>query len=674
MIMRKPLVHILLIVVAGFVVYSNTFHVPFVWDDERLMVKNPFVRNIDFPLDSMKHDEELYKTTKMRYAGMLTFALNYKIHGADVVGFHVVNLIIHLFNAVLVYLFVVLTFRTPFLKVCSLKENAGYVALFSALFFVSHPVQIEAVTYIFQRLTSLATFFYLAAVVLYVKAGLLVREKELAMQGAERGNVGFLSFGSFFCYMGSLLAVVLGMFTKEITITVPIIIVIYEYFFFERSSRRGLLKLIPFGLTLFIIPFHYLFGLQRTLETATREYGFVPYERLDYFFTQFRVIVTYLRLLILPVHQNIDYDYPLYRSFLSADVILSFLLLLAILFAGGCLYIRSRITNPAFRIIAFGIIWFFIALSIESSFIPLRLLICEFRVYLPSVGFFLAVVSILFLLLERLHKKWLRFGVIFITGILLTGYAYAAYARNLLWSDEVLFWKATINESPQKFIPYHNLGLAYERLGRFEEAFEMLETARRMNPSHADTYNALGALYSKLNRFDEAEREFLIAASLKPNSINAHWSLGIIYDRMGRFSEAEKELQTAIWMDPNDDRVYNDLGTSYYLQGLFEKAVVEFRKASKLNPWNIDSYNNIGIIYDEQGRMDEALKEFQAALAIKPDDKRTHENIGIAYFHDNRLDAAVREFRTVLVLDPNSAAAQKYLETINAQRGRKGRP
>ena len=668
MIQRTSLIHILLVLMVGFVVYSNTFLVPFVWDDERLMITNPFVRDMNYPVDGLKNNDELYKLTKMRYVGMLTFALNYKIHGADVVGYHVVNLTVHLLNAVLVYLLVVLTFKTPFLERTSLAKDAGRLAVCTALFFVAHPVQTEAVTYVFQRLASFATFCYLAAVVLYAKAGLLQRDQEYSLRAAGQSGVSRQSIGAGLCYAGSLSAAVAGMFIKEILFTLPLVILLYEFSFFERRPGRRIARLAPFGLTLMIIPIHYLFGLQRTFVTATREFDSISYGRLDYLFTQFRAIMTYLRLLVLPIHQNIDYDYPLYTSFLNANVFVSFLVLLSLFGFGVYLYKRSRTSDPSFRIIAFGILWFFITLSMESSVIPLRVLISEYRIYLPSVGFFMAVMALLFVGLGKIQGTRARFGAMLLIGFLLLAYAGAAYARNRLWGDVVVFWRDTAQESPNKFVPYYNLAMALERRGRYDEAFQAIGTVLALKPSYADGHNELGVLYKKTNRAGEAEKAFLTAVMLKPDFDEAHRNLGVLYDDAGRFGEAVSEFQRVKKINPASDRACNDLGTAYYFLGRFDDALAEFREALVLNPANVDAYNNIGVIYDEQGLYKESIQALQAALQVSPDDKKAHENLGISYFHMRRFEEAETEFNIVVAMAPESAEARRYLGIINNER------
>ena len=242
------------------------------------------------------------------------------MHGLDVTGYHIFNLVIHLLNALLVYWLIILTFRTPYasayLQKDVLKTSAPYrwIPLFTALLFVSHPVQTQAVTYIVQRFASLSTLFYLASLVLYIKA-----------RGSDSSKKARYAF-----YAGSIISAILAMRTKEIAFTLPVMAVLYEFMFFRGDIKKRVLYLLPLVLTMFIIPLSMLVTQGGStgasgIDELTKIAGSVDVSRWDYLNTQFRVIVTYIRLLFFPVNQNLDYDYPIYRTFFTPPVFLSFL-------------------------------------------------------------------------------------------------------------------------------------------------------------------------------------------------------------------------------------------------------------------------------------------------------------------------------------------------------------
>jgi len=236
---EKSYIHVFLISVLGILVYSNTFTVPFQWDENVFLRDNPIVKDFGHFLEPSKAESfKYYDEMKSRYVGYLTFALNYRLHRFDVVGYHIFNNFIHVLNAVLVYWLVVLIGKSPVLERSQLERQMHSVALFTALLFVSHPVQTEAVTYIYQRFTSLAAFFCLLSLVSYVRS-------RVSLGGKRR-----LSF-----YALSLASAALAMKTKENAFTLPLAIVLIEFLFLTGTTKRRALYLLPVIMTLLIIPF-----------------------------------------------------------------------------------------------------------------------------------------------------------------------------------------------------------------------------------------------------------------------------------------------------------------------------------------------------------------------------------------------------------------------------------
>jgi len=633
--MRKPAVHILVILLLGYLVYSNTFSVPFTWDDDRFIVANPHVRDTSYPIESLKKEYELYMHHKIRPLGMATFALNYRMFGFQVSGFHAFNLLVHLLNALLVYVLVILSFKTPFLRSSPAGKNTGIVALIAALLFVSHPLQTEAVTYIFQRLVPLATLAYLLSLVMYLRARLLWQAPGAVATTAKNKDKSGQGWVAGAWYLGALSAAIAGMYTKEIAFTLPATITLFELCFFEKRNAKQIVALVPFWLTALIIPYQYIFSLSRSIASATRGDGPIRLDRLDYLLTEFRVIARYLRLLVWPTHQNIDYDFPLYRSILNSEVFLSFLLLVVLAGVGVYSYRRSSVKERVWRLAAFGIAWFFITLSIESSILPMYLPICEYRMYLPSIGLFVALSSGLAIAFARL-----RGGALIALGLCVTLaialLAGTAYARNALWADPIGFWKQTSEESPRKFVPSYNLAVAYSGHDRIREAINELARTISLSPNYPDAYQLRGELYFKLGAYAEAMKNAQAALALKPDSVNAHTLLGILYDMQGRLPEAIAEFNAAIRIAPNTARPHDELGVVYARQRRYPDAEAEFKAANKNDSDYVRSRINLGILYDEEGRFEEASAELQTALRLDPGSADARKNLGIVQTHMNR--------------------------------------
>lgn len=532
---------ILAVILAGFAVYANTFHAPFQWDEGVFLLQNPVVSAGAAP-DAVRDHRALYNSVVQRYFGYLTFSWNHRLHGFRVFGYHVVNVAVHLTSAVLVYALVVLAWTTPLLRGSPLRRHSRAIALLCALFFATHPVQTSAVTYVYQRLTSLAACLYLASVTLYAawRAG---REQGYGRAGQVQVSAPpAFDEGPFrsarlsaFLYVSSVVCAVLAMKTKENSVTLPLAIALYEFSFYPGKLRRRLRYFALFLLTLLIIPGTSLLMMAPgyAVGELTQSQGTITPG--DYGATQLRVLVTYVRLLLLPIGQNLDYDYPRYHSFLAWPVFLSALFIAGVM---GCALLLLALSRRAgaghLRLISFGIIWFFLTLSVESSVIPLPRVIDEYRLYLPSAGFFLAVITGVFTVLtrERLRIQY-RAGLT-VLAVLLFCSAYAARARNEQWNSTIVLWEDTVRKSPRKAAPRINLGGAYFRWGRYADALRESQYALTLGPGPEEAavaHTNAGSVYSELGRAEDAIREFRQALELDPRYAPAALNLELEYRR-----------------------------------------------------------------------------------------------------------------------------------------------
>jgi tetratricopeptide (TPR) repeat protein len=611
--------HILCIIVLGIAAYSNTFKVPFQFDDNAGIVKNPVIQY--FGTDTGLSHEEISEITinfKNRFIGYFTFALNYRLHGLEVSGFHVVNITVHIINALLVYWLILLTLKTPFFHTTrqqrELAMSSGLlISFFSALLFISHPVQTQAVTYIIQRLTSLATMFYLLSLIMYIKARLSVQKKVNSTKPS--GKKGITKTVSF--YGVSLISAVLAMRTKEIAFTLPVVLALYEFLFFKGKFSRRVVYLIPLFLTILIIPFS-LIGIDKPIGDIISDVSEASrlqtaMSRFDYLLTEARVVVTYIRLLLFPVKQNLDYDYPIYHSFYNPQVFAAFLSLFFIACSGIYLCFRSQTKNPLFRLTAFGVFWFFITLSVESSFIPIVDVIFEHRLYLPSTGFFIVLSTAVFYASRAFAERW-RWGdriLVTLCTLIVLALAGSTYARNMVWADEISLWSDVVIKSPQKARGYNNLGFAYKNRGVTREAIQYYQRALKLQPDYAVAHNNVADAYNALGSFESAIEHGRIAIALKPDYVDA----------------------------------YNTLALGYYYTGWYEKAIEHFQNALLLNPFYAEAYSNLGVAYATAGSLDEAVKNFKAALRLNQSLSGVHYNLGIIYKNQGMPEKAEEHFR-----------------------------
>ncbi len=661
-IFHKPVLHILLIIILGLIAYSNTFEVPFYYDDLPHIVENPIVKDLGYFIEPSKAETfqgyAEYPMLKNRYIAVLTFALNYKFHGLNVVGYHVVNLLIHILTTLLLYALIVLTFRTPFLRDGQFKEYSNAIALLSALLFVSHPIQTQAITYISQRHASLATFFYLLTIVMYIKARLYDSE-DAGKFSKRKVNFKLCSF-----YLIAIISAVLAMKTKEIAFTIPITAAVYEFVFFKGKPGKRILYLLPLFLTMFIIPLS-LIDMDKPLqellgEAQSKTIVRDTISRTDYLLTEFRVLITYIRLIFMPLNQNLDYDYPIYSSFLHPSVFLSFFALAFIFGLGIFLLYRYRNTVTHTRLIAFGIFWFFITLLVESTLIPL-LPLYEHRMYLPSIGLFISLSTSIFVFVERYKERWKNVEKIniFVLSIIIVILAMSTYSRNKVWHTEISLWEDVVLKSPGKTRAHNNLGNAYRNHGLIDEAVEQYSIAIKLNPAQPNAYNNLGNIYQEKGRVDDALQLFKIAIKLKPDYVKAYFNSGLAYKSKGMINEAIESYMTAVKLEPDYFSAHHNLGNAYVAKGLLTEAVKYYKIALNINPNNPDVHNNLGVVYRETGATDKAIKEFLIAIKNKPAWVKPHFNLGRLYLIIGDKISARQEFEAVLKLDPKHSEARR---------------
>ena len=543
------------LVLTGLLAYSNALRAGFVFDDVPHIGDSPSIQDPAAYLPG----GPAYRAQPNRALAGLTFALNYRLLGRDPLGFHAVNVFIHVLNALLVYLLVLTTFRTPRMRGSALAPLSKAVAFVAAVLFVAHPIQTQAVTYVVQRLASLATTFYLLSLVLYGRARL---SEQSGFGGSARRVAGIA---------GATVAAVLAMKTKEIAFTLPVVVALYEALFFQGGWRRRALHLAPVLGTLAIVPLGVV-GLDKPIgellsdaSAATRVQ--TTQGRWEYLVTEVTVVADYLRLLVLPVGQNVDHDVPTCRSLAEPRVLLSLgaLLALAAVAIGPWVVRRAagEPRDPAVRLVSFGIAWFFVALLVESSVIPIADVMFEHRVYLPSVGIFFAGATAIGWLALGLAPARPALATAAAGAALALPFAAATWVRNEAWADEITLWRDAVSKSPGKARPHNNLGVALGAVRRDDEALAQLREAVRLEPAYARAHDNLGVVLYRRGRVAEAEAAHLHAMALAPRDASPYYNLGCIRLDQGRYAEAAALLERALALEPGDARAALNLGAAW---------------------------------------------------------------------------------------------------------------
>ena len=552
----------------GFALYARVLHGPFVFDDKLSIPDNKFIRISTISLGALE-DAGFKSWCHNRPVANISFALNYYFGGYDVAGYHAVNILVHVLAAVFLFLLIKAT-----LDLCSGQSGksgrgpypSSLLAFFAALIWLVHPVQTQAVSYIVQRMASMAGMFYVLSLLLYVYGRL------------GRGYARWVLYG------GSVLSGLLAAGSKETAVTLPLFVLLYEWYFFQGLSfkwlKKAVLPLIGVAAVLAAVGYFYL-GVH-PVDLIISQYSirdFTPGQRV---MTELRVMVLYLTLLILPLPSrlNLDYDFPVSRSLVDPFTTLLSLGLLAVLVALAVYSAKRQ------RLISFAIVWFLGNLVIESSVVALEL-VYEHRLYIPSMFVTAAAVAAAY---QYARDRRVLVGLLCIVACIFSVWS---FQRNAVWADELTLWQDCVKKSPDKARPRNNLGDVLLRLGMTDEAIRNFSKAVELDPNYVDALNNLGnALYSR-GYYNESIRYLSRALDLDPKCVSAKNNMANSLAASGRIDEAIKYYGETLKLAPETADVHNGLGVALVVKGDIDGAVTHFREALRLAPDNVGVRMNL---------------------------------------------------------------------------------
>lgn len=714
---------IILIVTA--IIYSNIYKTPFVFDGVFQIEDKAKIRDL-----------KNYFSPRVLFTPRpfveFTFALNYKFGKLNVFGYHSVNVAIHVINGFLAYFLALTIFKqlsaspdkirlkgksertkgeekgrkTPSessqFSVFNVPSSIQWMSLFTALIFVAHPIQTQAVTYTVQRYASMAAMFYFLSILFYVKARLIQQRAEgrglravdscqlsvvsgqkvesrgrRSDDGGQRsedrhGIVGKNAFrfrpSAYFTF--SFLCFVLAFLCKQNTSSLPGAILLVEYLLFDRTWlgwKRKLLWFVP-ALLLMGVFILYVSGLFRggvqfgsLLEDVSdilRAPG-TEISRWIYLCTQFNVVVIYIRLLFFPVGQNVDWLYPFKSGFFDGYTPLAFLFLIAVVVV-GIWNIKKR------PVIAFGIFWFFITLSVESSIFPIKDAMFEHRLYLPMFGFAIVVAYLIF---QPLSRKQTRAVVISIAIIVALGTT--TFLRNRVWQDHFTLWRDAVSKNPRNHRAQNDLGIALGDRGRLKESISHYYEALRLKPGFAFAHNNLGGALTSSGSLDKAITHLTVALRIKPRFLEAHHNLGVAMALKGNHNEAIRSFSKALRIRPRSAAAHNGLANVLAQEGRIEEAIRHWSEALKIMPNFSEPHYNWGIVLEQRGSLKEAGEHFSEAIRIRPDYAEAHSSLGFIMARQGDLDGAKRHFHKALEINPGLIKARRGLEISLKLMGRR---
>jgi len=517
-----------------FEVYGPALRGPFVLDDQYLFYADP--GTVSFTFFDALHT--------LRPLLMASFWMNYAMSGPVTYSYHAVNVLLH-FGVSVLAMFIAARLL-EWAGVEGRKRQA--LAVFAGALFLLHPLQTESVAYVASRSDVLSVLFYYAAfaVFLYDNSEKMVLARALAIVALFGAAIG----------------------TKEHTLTLPLLFLLTDFFWGRSGWRKNI---VLYSLLAALCVAGGLLVARMLASASSVGFAMKDLSPLMYFFTECRVIWIYARLFFLPYGQNVDPDIAISQGPMDHGAIFGLGALIAL--AAAAWICRKR-----WLLASYGVFVFLLLLAPTSSFLPIRDVMAERRMYLPFIGLTLVVLEVL----RRLELK----QAIAAGAAILTISTVMTYQRAEVWSSALALWTDTSAKSPKKMRPMFHLAFAQYQEGNCGRAATTFEAASRLDaPDYrllVDWANALSCAGQK----DHAADEYMAAIRLNPWLAEAYVGLSAVYGEQRKLDEAVRALDTAQAIDPGIAQIYVNRGGVFELQGNGVGAAAQYRRALSLDPAN----------------------------------------------------------------------------------------
>ena len=570
----------LLVVAAGLLAYHNSFTGPFIFDDVPSIQENATIRHL-WPIWPV-----LSQPPPAGVGGRpivnVSLAINYALGATSVQGYHALNLAIHILAALTLFGVVRRTLLQP-----ALRKRFGPVAdglaLATAVMWTAHPLQTEAVTYVSQRAESLMGLFYLLTLYCFIR-------------GTESPRAGFW-------FTLSIVVCLLGMATKEVMVTAPLMVLLYDRTFIAGSFRAAWTQrrrlYVGLGGTWLLLGY-----LMAGVHQRGVGYGFgVTWQA--YALTECWVVVNYLWLALWPHPLVFDYG----RDIIVGQVAdaAPYALILLLLLSAVAIGLKRW---PA---IGFLGAWFLVILAPTSSVVPVAYQpMAENRMYLP-------LAAVVVLAVMGIHALVGRRTVVVVVALVI-GLGALTWRRNQDYRSTLTIWSDTVAKRPDNGRAHYNLGFALWQAGKATEAIGQYEQALRVKPDFAEAHYNLGFALWQAGKAQEAMKHWEQALRIKPDYAEAHYNLGNALVQAGKATEAIGQYEQALRVKPDYAEAHSNLGFALWQAGKMQEAMEHWEQALRIKPDYAEAHYNLANALVQAGKVTEAIGQYEQALRINPDD------------------------------------------------------
>ncbi len=684
---RVRLLQPALLLATGILAYFNSIWGAFLFDDRLHILGYRRLTTLWPPWEALSRHRPVVD---------YSLALNYAICGEHEWGYHVVNVAVHLVATLALYGIVRRTIlpsgrREEMFDTSGQIAQSGWCAFAIAAIWLVHPLQTQAVTYIVQRAESMMGMFYLLTLYCVIR--------------------GIESSRPARWYVVGVLACGLGMGSKAVMITAPVVVLLYDRCLVSGSLLSSLRARWPLYVALASTwSVSWGTGIIRGvfMNTSGRARvgfsykGITPWE---YVLTQSGVLTRYLELSFWPNPLCFDYSWDAVHE-LAAGLVPG-LLILSLLGLAFLFYWK----RPALGFLG---VWFFVILAPTSSFVPIRDPLFEHRMYLSLAAVIAVGVlggrSIINQFASRTVRNlvWPKAVAVVLIVLITVAMTLGTIARNRDYHREAGMWEDVLLKRPKSARAAENYGTALLGEGRLGDALPVLENAVVMAASSHTAHNALGFAYVAANRLGDAIESFREAIRIRPSFERAHLNLGNAFSDTGHPEEAMKHFAKAVKLSPAYTEARLNLGNAFLTKGMISEAVMHYREILRIEPDNAKAWGNLGFallntrsledeIYEQsvralhraieidpqshnalntlgialatKGKLDEAQPMFERVLQIKPDYAGAHYNLGGCLIQKGDLGGAIRHYATAIKYEPSNYNAHYELGVALEKRG-----
>ena len=607
------LIFILFLVILG--VYYQSLHHEFInFDDPYYIRNNSYIRDLSW--------RGIYKIFSEPIVGnyfplqILSYALDYQIWHIQPFGYHLHNLLLHLLNAILVFLLLKKIFSNT------------WISFLSALFFGLHPVNVESVTWVAERKNVLCLAFMLLSFLAYLY---YFEEQRLFRR---RG-----------WYVATLFLFILALLSKVAAVVLPLLLILYDFCFHRKGKWEMVRDKIPF-FTLSLFFSVITIWVYHTGSYLPPFHGGSPYTNT---LATINVFVEYIIYLIVPVYLDNYYRTRIPLTIFEPQVLLSL----------GAIFLLVLLAWRSFRkdrIFLFWFGWFLISLLPVLNIVPIAILRADRYMYLSAIGFFY-LISLSLTNIGRVRYRSLRlpgilFGVLLVAG----SYAFLCIERNTVWKDPVTLWEDHLRKFPHTAFAYNSIAFVYTSRDKLDLAVSYFRSGLRENPKEVSLLNGLSIVYKAKGDLKKAEELLLEASRLNPKDDCTFNNLGAIYWEEQGMEKAKIFFQKSLEMNPDNAAAHTNLGAIYFNEGRWDEAIAEWEKTIKVEPGTMPAYLNLSLVYKKRGLLDKAEDYLKKGLDYHP---LSHEGLlllGQLYLEKGNLPAAnfyLKEAHRLKPNDPN---------------------